>query len=68
MNRELELVVFCILMPLLEKGLKVDGFDTSEEILKRCRNNCEKRGLNPKLFEGKMTFKLFQGLLNNIEN
>jgi len=43
-----------ILIPLLEKGLKVDGFDVSEEMLKICRNNCEKRGLNPKLFEGKM--------------
>src|SRR5690625_401764 len=43
-----------ILIPLLEKGLKVDGFDVSNEMLKVCRNNCEKRGLNPKLFEGKM--------------
>ena len=43
-----------ILIPLLEKGLKVDGFDISEEMLKICRNNCEKRGLNPELFEGKM--------------
>lgn len=43
-----------ILIPLLEKGLKIDGFDVSEEMLKICRKNCEKRGLNPKLFEGKM--------------
>lgn len=43
-----------ILIPLLEKGLKIDGFDVSEEMLKICRNNCEKRGLHPKLFEGKM--------------
>lgn len=43
-----------ILIPLLEKGLKVDGFDVSEEMLKICRNNCKKRGLNPYLFEGKM--------------
>ncbi len=43
-----------ILIPLLEKGLKVDGFDVSEEMLKICRNNCEKRGLKPKLFKGKM--------------
>ncbi|HLR62488.1 MAG TPA: class I SAM-dependent methyltransferase [Lentibacillus sp.] len=43
-----------ILIPLLEKGLKVDGFDVSDEMLKICRNNCEKRGLNPKIFEGKM--------------
>lgn len=43
-----------ILIPLLEKGLKVDGFDISEEMLKVCRNNCENRRLHPKLFEGKM--------------
>jgi SAM-dependent methyltransferase len=43
-----------ILIPLLEKGLKVDGFDVSEEMLKICRNNCEKRGLKPKLFKGNM--------------
>ena len=43
-----------ILIPLLEKGLKVDGFDVSDEMLKICRKNCEKRGLTPKLFEGEM--------------
>ncbi|WP_078579274.1 class I SAM-dependent methyltransferase [Salipaludibacillus agaradhaerens] len=43
-----------ILIPFLERGLKVDGFDVSQEMLKICRNNCEKRGLNPKLFEGHM--------------
>lgn len=39
-----------ILIPLLEKGLKVDGFDVSDDMLNICRYNCEKRGLNPKLF------------------
>ncbi|UCZ55056.1 class I SAM-dependent methyltransferase [Bacillus shivajii] len=43
-----------ILIPLLESGLKVDGFDVSPEMLKICRNNCEKRGLNSKLFKGHM--------------
>ncbi len=43
-----------ILIPLLEKGLKVDGFDLSDEMLKICRHNCAKRGLNPKLFSGNM--------------
>ncbi|WP_026907265.1 class I SAM-dependent methyltransferase [Paucisalibacillus globulus] len=43
-----------ILIPLLEKGLKVDGFDVSEEMLSICRQNCENRGLNPKLFIGEM--------------
>lgn len=43
-----------ILIPLLEKGLKVDGFDVSEEMLKICRHNCENRRLRPYLFNGKM--------------
>lgn len=43
-----------ILIPLLEKGLKVDGFDKSKEMLKICRNNCVSKGLYPKLFEGDM--------------
>ncbi|ARF16051.1 class I SAM-dependent methyltransferase [Sporosarcina ureae] len=43
-----------ILIPLLEKGLNVDGFDGSSEMLNICRTNCESRGLQPKLFEGKM--------------
>jgi len=33
-----------ILIPLLEKGLNVDGFDVSNEMLKVCQNNCEKKG------------------------
>ncbi|WP_035287755.1 class I SAM-dependent methyltransferase [Clostridium sp. KNHs214] len=43
-----------ILIPLLEKGLNIDGFDSSKDMLKICENNCKKRGLNPKLFEAKM--------------
>ncbi|WP_085994189.1 class I SAM-dependent methyltransferase [Oceanobacillus senegalensis] len=43
-----------ILIPLLEKGLKVEGFDVSADMLEICRNNCKKRGLNPKLVEAKM--------------
>lgn len=43
-----------ILIPLLERGLQVDGFDVSVEMLEICRNNCETRGLNPRLFEEKM--------------
>lgn len=43
-----------ILIPLLEKGLAVDGFDSSTEMLSICRRNCEKRGLNPNLFEASM--------------
>ncbi|CAM2797981.1 class I SAM-dependent methyltransferase [Hathewaya histolytica] len=43
-----------ILIPLLEKGLNVEGFDSSKDMLNICRNNCKKRNLNPKLFETKM--------------
>ncbi len=43
-----------ILIPLLEKGLNVDGFDSSKDMLNICKNNCRKRDLNPKLFEAKM--------------
>ncbi|KGR78020.1 class I SAM-dependent methyltransferase [Ureibacillus manganicus] len=43
-----------MLIPLLEQGLKVDGFDVSEEMLTICRTNCESRGLQPHLFIGNM--------------
>lgn len=43
-----------ILIPLLEKGLNVHGFDSSKDMLNICENNCKKRGLNTKLFEAKM--------------
>ncbi|MEN2768459.1 class I SAM-dependent methyltransferase [Ornithinibacillus xuwenensis] len=43
-----------LLIPLLEKGLHVEGFDVSDEMLKICRNNCETRGLSPELFIDEM--------------
>lgn len=43
-----------MLIPLLEKGLKVEGFDASAEMLEICRNHCERRGVNPKLFKEKL--------------
>jgi len=43
-----------ILIPLLEEGYKIDGFDVSEEMLKICRHHCEERNLSPKLFNGTM--------------
>lgn len=43
-----------ILIPLLEKGLNVEGFDVSDEMLDRCRHNCEQRGLQTNLFKEKM--------------
>ncbi|WP_077618189.1 class I SAM-dependent methyltransferase [Bacillus sinesaloumensis] len=48
-----------ILIPLLERGLKVDGFDVSDEMLRICRRNCDERALQPTLFRGEMeTFSL----------
>ncbi|WP_394120389.1 class I SAM-dependent methyltransferase [Planococcus donghaensis] len=43
-----------LLVPLLEKGYQVDGFDVSEEMIEVCRRNCKERGLAPKLFNAKM--------------
>ncbi|MEN2465601.1 class I SAM-dependent methyltransferase [Ornithinibacillus sp. JPR2-1] len=43
-----------ILIPLLERGFKVDGFDVSEEMLTICRHNCDIRGLNPNVFKANM--------------
>ena len=43
-----------LLIPLLEKGFQVDGFDSSTEMLEICQTNCEERGLQPLLFEAKM--------------
>ena len=43
-----------MLIPLLEQGLQVEGFDLSTEMLDICRKNCEQRGLVPNLFTGKM--------------
>lgn len=43
-----------ILIPLLERGLNVEGFDVSKDMLQICRANCERRGLDPTLFEGEM--------------
>ncbi|MBT2569770.1 class I SAM-dependent methyltransferase [Planococcus sp. ISL-110] len=43
-----------LLVPLLEQGFQVDGFDVSDEMLEVCRTNCKERGLAPELFAGKM--------------
>ncbi|MFD2923146.1 class I SAM-dependent methyltransferase [Halobacillus naozhouensis] len=43
-----------VLIPLLEKGMNVDGFDSSSDMLEICRKNCEKRSLTTKLFEAQM--------------
>ena len=43
-----------ILIPLLEAGFDMEGFDSSIDMLTICRANCEVRGLTPKLFEANM--------------
>lgn len=37
-----------ILIPLLESGLNIEGFDASAEMLAYCKQECQKRGLNGK--------------------
>src|SRR4029453_7715973 len=38
-----------LLIPLLEAGFAVEGFDASDEMLERCRANCRARRLGPPL-------------------
>ncbi|MEL5959146.1 class I SAM-dependent methyltransferase [Streptomyces sp. CLV115] len=44
-----------ILMPLLERGLAVRGYDTSAAMPAQCRVNCARRGLKADVFESDMT-------------
>jgi hypothetical protein len=44
-----------ILIPLLEAGYVIDGYDTSTDMLARCREHCRSRGLDPVLREADMT-------------
>jgi SAM-dependent methyltransferase len=44
-----------ILIPLLESGLRVEGLDTSPEMLALCRQHCQERGLDPVLRQADMT-------------
>lgn len=46
------------LIPLVEKGHKVAGFDTSPDMLKGCRKKCKDRGLTPELHEA--SFETFR--------
>lgn len=39
-----------ILIPLLEAGIEVDGFDLSDAMLEQCRSRCAARGLTPRLW------------------
>jgi SAM-dependent methyltransferase len=45
------------LIPLLEAGFAIEGFDVSDEMLERCPANCRARGLAPPLH--KMRFQDF---------
>lgn len=40
-----------VLIPLIRKGLKVDGVDLSPEMLTQCRVNLEKHGVSAKLYQ-----------------
>ena len=42
-----------LLVPLLEAGLRVEGFDHSTDMLARCRVNCAARGLAPVLTQAR---------------
>ncbi|MFI8437380.1 class I SAM-dependent methyltransferase [Streptomyces sp. NPDC079020] len=44
-----------MLIPLLERGLTVRGYDTSVSMLEQCRVNCAQRGVEADVFEGDMT-------------
>lgn len=44
-----------ILIPLLEAGFDVDGYDTSPEMIAMCRDNCRRHGLDPVIQDADMT-------------
>jgi SAM-dependent methyltransferase len=44
-----------ILIPLVEAGVEVEGYDSSPEMLAICRAHCAERGLDPVLRDGDMT-------------
>jgi len=44
-----------MLIPLLQAGLQVEGFDVSPHMLAICRGQCAERGLDPVLSEADMT-------------
>jgi SAM-dependent methyltransferase len=43
-----------VLIPLLQQGLRVRGYDSSAHMLGVCHANCAARGLDPVLFEADM--------------
>jgi ribosomal protein S18 acetylase RimI-like enzyme len=43
-----------VLIPMLERGIRISGLDTSCDMLDRCRAACEAKGLAAELFEQSM--------------
>ncbi|TVR57890.1 MAG: class I SAM-dependent methyltransferase [Spirochaetaceae bacterium] len=39
------------LVPMMERGIDIDGVDASPDMLEACRAKCRERGLSPRLFE-----------------
>jgi len=44
-----------MLIPLIRKGIKIDGVDLSAEMLAQCKVNLEKYGVNAKLYQQDLT-------------
>lgn len=40
------------LIPLFQMGVKIEGLDPSRDMLKACRNHCQRENINPILYEG----------------
>lgn len=55
-----------ILIPLLQHGLRVRGYDASAEMLRVCRSNCAARGLDPLLLEADMVHYSAQGAFETV--
>lgn len=39
------------LIPLLERGIDIDGADASPHMLQACRQHCQRKGLRPVLYQ-----------------
>ena len=42
------------LVPLLERGIDIDGVDSSPDMLQACHDHCEARGLRPNLYQQRL--------------
>lgn len=43
-----------MLIPFMEKGIDIEGFDISEEMLRVCKLKCQNLNLNPNIYYGKI--------------